>query len=102
MARDAVLSMLSLAMKAGKLKSGEFAVEKAIKEGKARLVLMAKDASERTKKTYRDRCQYYDVSLWEYADKAVLGAAIGKDFRAGIAVCDEQFAKSIEERLAAV
>ena len=40
------LSLLGLAMKAGKVVSGEFAVEKYVKEGKAHLVLVAEDASK--------------------------------------------------------
>ena len=37
--------MLSLAAKAGKVASGEFSVEKAVKSRKAHLVLVADDAS---------------------------------------------------------
>ena len=39
-----VHSMIGLATKAGKVVSGEFAVEKAIKDGKAFLVTIAEDA----------------------------------------------------------
>ena len=39
-----VHSMIGLATKAGKVVSGEFAVEKAIKDGKAFLVIIAEDA----------------------------------------------------------
>ena len=46
------LSLLGLAMKAGKVVSGEFAVEKYVKEGKSTsLVLVAEDASKNTKKS---------------------------------------------------
>ncbi|MBO6215288.1 MAG: ribosomal L7Ae/L30e/S12e/Gadd45 family protein, partial [Lachnospiraceae bacterium] len=51
---DKVLSMIGLCMKAGKLKSGEFAVEETVKNGQARLVIVASDASENTKKSYAD------------------------------------------------
>ena len=43
---DRVLSFISITAKAGKLVSGEFAVQKAIKEGKAMLVIASTDASE--------------------------------------------------------
>ena len=39
------LSMISLATKAGKTKSGEFMTEKEVKEGRAHLVIVADDAS---------------------------------------------------------
>lgn len=40
--QDKALAMLGMATKAGKVVSGEFSVEKAVKEGKAWLVLVAK------------------------------------------------------------
>ena len=43
------LSLLGLAMKAGKVVSGEFATEKAVKGKTAFLVLIAEDASENTR-----------------------------------------------------
>ena len=95
---DAALSLLSLATRAGKIKSGEFAVEKAIKNGTAKLVIVASDASEATKKSYRDLCRFYKTDYIEYVDKTTLGQTIGKEFRAAVAVCDGHFAKSIVER----
>ena len=99
MTHDKVLSMLSLAHKAGKLKSGEFAVEKAAKSKQAQLVIVAKDASAGTKKSYKDLCSHYHAVYTEYGDKAALGQAIGKEFRAALAVCDENFAKEITGRM---
>ena len=50
MAQNKVYSMIGLAMKAGKLTSGEFSVEHAVKAGKAALVIVSETASENTKK----------------------------------------------------
>lgn len=102
MTRDKVLAMLSLAHKAGKLKSGEFAVEKAVKSRQAKLVVVAQDASDGTKKSYRDSCRHYHVQCVEYGDKAALGEAIGKDMRAALAVCDEHFAEELGGRMRSV
>lgn len=99
MKRDRVLALLGLAMKAGKLASGEFAVEKETKSGKSELVIVAEDASENTKKQVRNMCQYYRVKFAVYATKEQLGAAIGKEYRASIAVLDPGFSKSIAEHL---
>ena len=54
MPNDRILSTLSLAQKAGQVKSGEFAVEKAVKEYRASLVIVAQDASENTKKKMKN------------------------------------------------
>ena len=43
-------SMLGLCMKAGRLTSGEVGCEAAIKGKKAKLIILAEDASEKTKK----------------------------------------------------
>ena len=48
------LSLLGLAAKAGKVVSGEFATENAVKSGKAFLVLTAEDASNNTRKKFND------------------------------------------------
>ena len=45
MKQDKVLSMLGLSAKAGNIASGEFSTEKAVKEGKAHLVIVAGDVS---------------------------------------------------------
>jgi len=95
MQRDRLLSMMGLATKAGKVKSGEFSVEKSIKEGKAFLVIVAEDASDNTKKNFTDMCNFYKTRIIFHGNKESLGNAIGKQHRACVALLDEGFAKSI-------
>ncbi|MCR4650468.1 MAG: ribosomal L7Ae/L30e/S12e/Gadd45 family protein [Lachnospiraceae bacterium] len=92
---DRILSLLGLATKAGSVVSGEFQVDKAVKDGKAYLVIVAKDASANTHKEFRDMCSYYRVPFYEYATKEELGHGIGKEERASVAVTGEGFAKSL-------
>ena len=99
MARDKVLSLISLATKAGRCASGEFLTESETKSGRAGLVVVAEDASENTKKTFRDMCEFYDVPIIFYSDKDTLGHAMGKQFRASLAILDEGFAKGILKAL---
>ena len=82
-------------MKAGKVVSGEFMTENAIKDGSACLVILAKDCSNNTKKKFRNSCEYYQVPYAEAEDKDELGRCIGKEFRASLAVIDEGFAKTL-------
>lgn len=91
--------MIGLAMKAGKVVSGEFSTEKAVKTKAAFLVIVSEAASENTKKKFRNMCTYYEVPLYFFGEKEVLGHAIGKEFRASLAVLDEGFAKAIEKHL---
>ena len=78
------LNMLGIATKAGKVVSGEFSTEKAIKEGRAFLVIVASDASHNTQKLFTDKCSFYKVPV-----------AIGKISRASIAITEEGLAHAI-------
>ena len=94
-----VLGTLGLAMKAGKVESGEFLTEKSIQDFKARLVIVASDASDNTKKKFKNSCKFYKVPYIEFGTKEIIGTAIGKQFRASIAISDAGFAKSIIKKL---
>ena len=94
---DRVLSMLGLAAKSGNVVSGEFSTEKAVKTGKAFTVIVADDSSDNTKKMFTNMCTYYKVPIHFFSDKVSIGHAIGKEFRASLAVLDEGFAKTIEK-----
>jgi ribosomal protein L7Ae-like RNA K-turn-binding protein len=97
--KDKALSFLGLATKAGRVVSGEFMTAKAVKEGSAYLVVIANDASENTKKKFRNMCEFYQVTLYIYSDKISLGHAMGKEFRASLAVLDQGFAKGIIDKM---
>jgi ribosomal protein L7Ae-like RNA K-turn-binding protein len=94
-----VLSLIGLAMKAGKVVSGEFSTEKAVKTGAAKLVVVAESASGNTRKKFSNSCAYYQVPLYFLGEKEELGRAIGKEFRASLAVTDENFASAIKKQL---
>ncbi len=94
-----ILSLVSLATKAGKTASGEFCTEKEVKTGVAELVIVAEDASDNTKKKFKNMCDFYEVPIYFYGDKDTLGHAMGKEFRATLAVTDAGFAKGIVKHL---
>ena len=96
---DPALQMVSIATKAGKVKSGEFAVEKSIKEGTAFLVLVAGDASENTKKNFTEMCNYRDIPCIIYKDSEALGGSCGKPFRMSVAICDRGLAETINDKI---
>ena len=106
--KDKVLSLIGLAMKAGRCASGEMMTESETKSGRAHLVIIASDASENTKKKFRDMCKFYKVPICIYGDKDTLGHAMdkdtlghamGKEFRASLAILDEGFADGILKEL---
>ncbi len=95
---DPVHSMLGIAAKAGKIVSGEFATEKAVKSGSAYLVVTAEDASANTQKKFRDMTDFYEVPLIVYGTKDSLGACIGKDYRSSLALTDERLADAVTKK----
>lgn len=97
--QDKVLSLIGLATKAGKTVSGEFCTEKEVKSGRARLVIVAGDASDNTKKRFQNMCEFYRVPIRFYDNKDGLGHAMGKEFRASMALLDEGFAGSVLKQL---
>ena len=91
-----LLNMIGLAKRAGKVSTGSFICEKMIKSRTAKLVVLASDASENTKKTIGDGCKFYGVKMIETADMDALGHAVGADaLRAVISVNDSNFANAI-------
>ncbi len=88
-------SLLGLCMRAGKVKSGEFATLEAIRKKTAYLVIVSEDASDNTTKQFSDKCKYYDVPMIFYGDMESLGHAIGKDVRTSLAITDEGLSKSL-------
>ena len=89
MRQSKALSLIGLAMKAGRTASGEFCTEKEVKSGNAELVIVAGDASDNTKKKFKNMCDYYHVPVCFYGDKDTLGHAI----------LDEGFAKGIRKHI---
>ena len=97
--QNRVLSMLSITAKAGKIASGGFTAEQAVKSGKAYLVIASVDASDNTKKEFSDMAAYYGIPYREYGSKEELGSCIGKQFRAVLAVTDEKLAQAVLSKL---
>ncbi len=83
---------LGLAAKAGRIASGEFQTENAIKKGAGKAVIIASDASENTKKKFLNMCSFYKVPVFVMSDKETLGHRIGREMRTSAAITDENLA----------
>lgn len=90
-----LIAVLGLAQKAGKIVSGDFAVQGAIKSGKAKLLIIANDASAATKKEYQYQAEKKNVPVYYALTKEQLGGAIGKVLRAAVALNDNGFVKPV-------
>ena len=97
MVQDKVLSMLGLAAKAGKVTSGDFSVEKLLSGPKARLVILAEDASDNTQKRFKAKAAHAGCPVLVHGVKDALGRSIGKEARSIVAVTDEGLAAAIQQ-----
>ncbi len=90
-------SYLGLAMRAGKLISGDEIVLKAIRSKEAMLVCIAEDASDNTTKKFQDKCRTFGVPLIQYGSREQIGHSIGKFERVVIAVTEHGLAQMIQK-----
>lgn len=94
MNKQKALNMLGLAMRAGKLITGEEMTINEIRKRKVNLVIVTIDASENTQKKVSDKSKYYQTTCSvEFTQGEILGA-IGKP-RKVIGVLDQGFADKI-------
>ncbi|WP_423363115.1 L7Ae/L30e/S12e/Gadd45 family ribosomal protein [Mycoplasma sp. P36-A1] len=92
------LNALSLAQRAGKVVSGD-RVLPTIRNKQAKLVLLATDASDNTKKKYHDKTTFYNIEIKELVDSQQLSIAVGKHNRMYLAITDKNFAEMILNKM---
>ncbi len=96
MNRQKALNLLGMAMRAGKLVSGEELTVKAIQSKKVKLVLLASDAGKNTSKKVNNKTSFYQIPCLDTFNSEELSRAIGKP-RMVIGLTDSGFAKKVEE-----
>jgi len=86
-----------MAAKARRVTSGMTLTVEAVKKGEAKLLLLAKDASEDTKKDVHILAERNSLNIYEILNKNALGGIIGKEERAVVAVLDEEFSNALQK-----
>ncbi|MBO6178804.1 MAG: ribosomal L7Ae/L30e/S12e/Gadd45 family protein [Selenomonadaceae bacterium] len=99
MNKDRLLNTLSMAARARRITSGVTLATEAIKKGEAKLILLASDAEDETKKDIYDLSQKYSLEVCEVFNKETLGGIIGKAQRAVVAILDAGFSEAIKRAL---
>ena len=95
MKNEALRSALGFAQRAGKLLSGDFACEKAVKSGKAMLVALDESVSDATHARYGGMCERAGIPCLLVEE---MDTAIGRGGKKIAAVTDSGFARMIEEK----
>lgn len=89
--------IIGLATKAGKLTAGTEACLEGIEKRNIKLVLIATDASERTKKLINEKCEQFNVGVYEILSIEEISNAIGKPNKAIIGIKENGFAEQIKK-----
>lgn len=85
--------MLGFAQRAGKIASGESAAQAVLRKKKGYLVIVAQDASERTRNDYIHKCEAEGIPFLVTGSRNELGRIIGRSPRTVVVVTDEHFAQ---------
>jgi len=97
--KNNINSFLGLIQKSGNIASGDDTVEIDMKKKKCKLLIIAEDASENTKKRFLDMAAYRKIQYVIYGSKADLGCCIGKSERAVISIRDSGLAREFLNKL---
>ena len=89
------LNLLGLAQRARQVISGDELLTQAVKAGKVRLILVARDVSEKTMERYTKLADRHQIPLNKQFTMAELSQAIGKK-RALLGLTDQGFAKKFK------
>lgn len=92
--------LLGLARRAGALERGTGATQRAVRDGRARLVLLAQDASEVQLDKVLRLLRHRDTPRVTLGSRVELGAAVGSAPLSAVAVTDENFASQLAGHLA--
>jgi ribosomal protein L7Ae-like RNA K-turn-binding protein len=91
--------MVGLAFRAGKCTVGEESIVKDIKRKNIKLLIIANDASDNTRKKFTDKCSFYNIPFFIADDRDTLSQAIGKSGRVAVGITDSGFATKIASML---
>lgn len=87
-----IYSILGIARKGGNISIGYDVTYLDVKDNKSKLVLIATDASDKTKKNVQFICDKYETKYIEYGEKEILGKSLGKKMVSVISVKDMNIA----------
>lgn len=94
-----IYSILGIARKGGKISIGFDETLFEIKNKKSKLVIISKDASEKTKKNIQFECKKYDVNFIEFGEKEQIGRCLGKRVVSVLSISDENIVDYILNKI---
>lgn len=89
--------LIGLATKAGKIVAGTDACLQEIEKKSVRLIILASNAADRTKKTFKEKCVSFNIDIYEGLTIEELSSSIGKINKAVVGIKDKGFAQAINK-----
>ena len=90
-----ICGLIGLARRAGKLTFGTEACKQELENKKIKVIIIATDASERTKMEFKNICSKKNVPVFEILDINELSKSIGQNNKAVIGIKDANFSNEI-------
>ena len=96
--KENLLGLLGLSSRAGKVISGTDACIEYINKNKIKLMILAKDASDRTKLKFNQIAESKKIPIYDFGSIDEFSKSIGKKNKAIIGITDINFSKEIIKR----
>ena len=84
-----IYSMLGIARKGGNVSIGFDSTKISIEKNKSFLVIIALDASDKTKKNIKFICDKYNCKYIEFGEKELLGKSLGRKVVSVLSITDK-------------
>lgn len=97
--KNKILGLLGLSARAGKITFGTDACIEYVNKHKVKLLLIAEDASDRTKLKFNEIAEKMNIPIYELGSIDEISKSIGKKNKAIIGITDVNFSKEIIKRI---
>ncbi len=87
-----IYSMLGIARKGGNISIGFDATVSDVEKSKSILVIIASDASDKTKKNIKFICDKYNCNYIEFGEKEIIGKSLGRKVVSVLSIRDKNIA----------
>ncbi len=94
-----ILGIIGLSARARKISFGADSVEQDIKKKKVKMVIVAKDSSQRTKEKFTNLCENYQIPIIIDSSIEELSKTIGKNNKAVIGIKDINMVKRYQKEI---
>ena len=92
-----ICGLLGLATRAGKIVAGTDACLQEIEKHNVKLLILAADSADRTKKVFNEKCKEFNIAMYEGLKIDEISKSIGRPNKAVVGVKDKGFAQAINK-----